>query len=127
MRGLEEQLRRVRSQYFQVKGSKGKSDLDALELLNNARAWFLRTVHNTELVYGDLRMPAIDFLVDESFTKQKNPPYNHMYPSILWIISTLSEEQIASEFGILFNDKFKSIVSQLGFNSTNGSRREREI
>ncbi len=114
MRGLEEQLRRVRSQYIQIQSSKVNSDLDSTQLLNNARVWFLRTLQNTDLEYADMQLPAVEFLVDESFARQKSPPYHLMYPSILWLISTMAQEQIETIFGVPFYDRLRPIAEQLG-------------
>lgn len=118
MRGLEEQLRRVKSQYMQIKDSKVHTDLDSTQLLNNARVWLLRTLQNTDLEYNEMHMPAVEFLVDESFSLQKSPPYRPMYPSILWLISTMPKKQIETIFGVPFHDRLKSISGQLGFSLT---------
>lgn len=113
MRGLEEQLRRVRFQCHQIKESRLNSEVDMTELLNNARVWFLRTLQNTELAYNEMHMPAVLYLVDEALSKQKSPPYNLKYPSILWLISTMPEERIGTLFGFQFQDRLKSMSGQI--------------
>lgn len=115
MRGLEEQLRRVKFQCHQIRESRLNSEVEWSELLDNARVWFLRTIQNTDLVYNEMHTPAVLYLMDESFAKQKSPPYNLMYPSILWIISTMPEERIGTLFGFQFQDRLKSISGQLGY------------
>lgn len=115
MRGLEEQLGRVRFQYHQNEESRVNSEVELDELLKNARVWFLRTLQNTELECNDMQMPAVLYLSDESFDRQKNPPYNLMYPSILWLISTMPEERIATLFGFQFQDKLNSISGQFNY------------
>lgn len=111
MRGLEEQLRRVKIQYNQIQGSQVNSDLGSVELLSNARVWFLRTLENTDLIYFDAHIPALEYVVDDLFEIQKNPPYNLRYPSILWIISTMPQEQIETIFGVNFYNK---LVQKIG-------------
>lgn len=107
MRGLEEQLRRVRFQVNQINGSSVNSEISSIELLNNARLWFLRTVQNTDLTYNEMTIPAAEFISDTSFEKQRNPPYNFMYPSVLWIASTMPTEQLDEIFGVTFSSRLK--------------------
>ncbi len=110
MRSIEEQLRRVKSQYFEMKTSSGNSSPGSEELLNNAKLWFLRTLQNTELRYDDLRLPAADYVAVESFTLQRIPPYGLVYPCTLWLLSTLPKEQVESIFGPIFYEKLVNIA-----------------
>lgn len=98
MRAMEEQLRKVMTQYSGMKQDGRRYEIEHDELLNNAKTWFLRTLENTELNYDDITIPAIEFLEDESLAKERAPPYGYVYPSIIWMISILEKEQIESIF-----------------------------
>lgn len=120
MRGLEEQLRRVKSQYLELTRSSEGADVNPTELLNNAVLWFLRTLQNTDLIYEDLTMNASEYVSDEAFAKKKAPPYDYMYPSMLWLISLLAREQIDNIFGLSFYNRLSQYVATIPAQTRNG-------
>ncbi len=110
MRSIEEQLRRVKSQYLQMLRSGKSSDSSSEEVLNNAKIWFLRTLQNTDLKYEDMLLPAADFVAVESFSRQRISPYGLMYPSVVWLISTLPKEQVTEIFGSIFYERIQDVA-----------------
>lgn len=111
IRAMEEQLRGIRNQCEEV-GKKGNQIIPGRdEILEEARIWFLRTLENTELNYDDIPISAVDYLADESLSRQKAPPFVYNYPSIIWMIATLEREQIIAIFGSGYYERFMNAIS----------------
>ena len=121
VRSIEEQLRRVKSQYLEISESTKSFDINHEELLKNAQIWFLRTVQNSELTDGDIPVPTTDCVSYEAIAREKIPPYNLKNPALAWMICSLDKEQIDTIFGAVYYDKIMGIAREFkitGFGST---------
>lgn len=109
IRKLEDQLGRVRMQYTEVNNSAKYFDLSSNELLDNAKAWFLRTISNASLEEDGDTIDPLFFLSVQSVQLNDMDPVNLKHPSIAWMISQLDKDQIESIFGIKYYDRLMEL------------------
>lgn len=111
IRSMEEQLRRVKLQYRQqMYQDEPYYDIGHDELLSNAQTWFLRTIENTDLQADELTISAVEYLEAEALSRSRIPPFGLLYPSILWMISTLDRSSTETIFGIEFCSKMDQAI-----------------
>lgn len=121
IRKLEDQLVRVKMQYTEVNKSSQYFDLSSNELLDNAKAWFLRTISNANLEEENENIDPLYFLSDQSIQKSEFDPYQLKHPSIAWMVYQLDREQIESIFGIQYYDRLMEIVKEAGIKKSGPS------
>lgn len=117
---IEEQLKRVREQYYEWSALSRFYDMSPDELLENAKTWFLRTMLNTDLVDKDAFVPSVDYIEKESLSPNMSSSYGLRYPSIVWMMSLLEEEQIDWLFGVEFHKKLTDAVDKARKGSLKG-------
>ena len=119
MRSLEEQLRKVKTQYYEVKAGPKYFELSPEELLKNSSMWFLSVVQNTNLVADEIDFSAHEYLMDESLARQKSHPYGLLYPSLVWFMCNLGEKRLEYLFGVGFCDKLLEAKKEFKIDGVN--------
>lgn len=112
IRSLEDQLRKVKAQYGDVKKEPRYFELSPDELIKNSSLWFLSVIQNTSLESEGIPFSAQDFLVDESLSRSKIPPYELLYPSLVWFMTHLGKERLEYLFGASFIDRLNDVVRE---------------
>lgn len=112
IRSLEDQLRKVKSQYNEVKDEPKYFELTPEELLKNSSFWFLSVVQNSVLDSEEMTFPARDYLMDESLSRKKIPPYDLFYPALVWFMCNLGKERLEYLFGAGFCNKLQDVKKE---------------
>ncbi|MCL4438826.1 MAG: hypothetical protein M1616_05635 [Candidatus Thermoplasmatota archaeon] len=112
MREIEYQLRKVRMQILDTIEKEKVIAINGEQLLANARSWFLITLHNTDLIVDGTPISAADIVSEMAVQREKIPPYNLIYPSILWFLCLFGKDQVISIFGNSFYLTLKSIMQE---------------
>ena len=110
IRSLEDQLRKVKSQYKDVNEEPKFFELSPEELIGNSSLWFLSVVQNSYLESEGIIFTPQEFLADESLSRQKSPPYQLQYPSLVWFMANLGKEKLEYLFGAEFHIRLKEII-----------------
>ncbi len=116
LRSLEDQLRKVKAQYNEAKLEPKYFELSSNELLKNSSMWFLSVVQNIVLESEGITFSAQEFIVDESLSRQKNPPYGLQYPSLVWFMCNLGAERLGYLFGADFSNRLDDIRKEYKIN-----------
>lgn len=109
---IEEQLKRVRSQYLEAGNLSKFYDITPDELIENAKTWFLRTMLNTDLIKENSVIPSVEYIAEQSLNLSDPSTFELKYPSIVWMISLLEKEQIDWLFGVSFQEKFSRTIEK---------------
>lgn len=105
-------MRKVMLQYMGLKEEQKYFEFSPDELLINSVRWFISLVENTTLEADGIIYSTLDFIAVEALSRQKNPPYGLMYPSLVWFLANLGKERLDYLFGVTFTQKLNNLIKE---------------
>jgi hypothetical protein len=110
---MEDQLWKVKLQYTDVSINPKFFELSPENLIQNTSLWFISLLQNTDLELEGKMLSAQEYLEFESLSRGKSPPYDLLYPSLVWFLHTLGKERLEYLFGTTFYDRINELVKDL--------------
>lgn len=105
-------MRKVRIQYLSTMEGEKYFELSRDELLINSVRWFISMVQNTNLEADGIIYSTLDFIADESLSRERNRPYGLIYPSLVWFLANLGKERLDYLFGVSFTQKLNDVIKE---------------